>query len=248
MWAYICVSLLLQTASWLAMPQVGDPFYPGEWADTDDVYEEPDNALTDWLLFILGTIAVRIAISGITHIYHSYCSTKRPVGEALKRRLPKVTTIITKDPAACLAAMYASPKSRPASPLAAPIPSQLWNNVLTRPLAYSRRRSASAPAAPVSLSTTSSVTPIISPMASIDPERNNVLTQPFWHQLADLPAPALAASAASSPPLAGPGPIAGGSPPPSGQRNAGFTTSGAPSDPVMAAFYRLYPKTGTKHA
>jgi len=247
MWIYICVSLLPLIAGWLAMPQVGDPFYPGEWADTDDVYEVSDNVFTDWLIFVLGTFAIRLAIAAITHLYNTHSITKYRAGKALKRRLPKVSTIIIKDPAACIAAVYALPESRPASPLATPIRSDLWNNVLTRPLARSRRRSASAPAALAPSSPASSVTPTISPTASISPERNGVITEPFWHQLAGLPTAASAASAASSPPPPAPGPIAGGPPPPD-QRNADFTTPGAPSNPIMAEFYRKYPRTGTKRA
>jgi len=198
MWAYIFLQILLQLASWLAEPQVGDPFYPGEWADTDDAYEDSDNVYMDWLLFVLASIVVRLAIIGIHHIYNANTSTstKLPAGKALKRRIAKVTTIIIKDPAACRAAMV----SRPASPLATPI----------------------------------------------TPERNDVLTEPFWHQLADLPAASSAASAASSPAPATPGPIAGSSPPPPDQRNAEFTPP--TGNAVLAEFYRQYPRTGTKRA
>jgi len=247
MWTYICVSILLQIASWLAMPQVGDPFYPGEWTDTDDIYDEPDNGLTDSVIFVLGTLAIRLTIAAITHLYHAHSITRLRAAKAWKRLIPRVSTIIIKDPAACIAAVYALPESRPASPLATSIPSGLWNNVSTRPLARSRRRSASAPAALAPSSPVSSVTPTISPTASISPERNDVSTEPFWHQLAGLPTAATAASAASSPPPPTPGPIAGGPPPPA-QRNAVFTTPGAPSNPIMAEFYRQYPKTGTRRA
>jgi len=244
LWIYICISLLPQIVSWLAMPQVGDPFYPGEWADTDDVYEESDNVLTDYFIFVLGTFAIRLTIAAITHLYHAHSITRLQAAKAWKRCLSRGSTIIIKDPAACIAAVYALPESRPAPPLATSIPSELWNNVLTRPLARSRRRSASAPAALAPSSPASFVSPTISPTASISPERNEVSTEPFWHQLAGLPT---AASAASSPPPPTPGPIAGGPPPPA-QRNAGFTTPGAPSNPIMAEFYHQYPKTGTKRA
>lgn len=245
MWTYIYISLLVRIASWLAMSQVGDPFYPGEWADTDDVYDEEDSFLTDWIIFVLGTFAIRLAIAAITHLYHVQSTTKLQAGKALKRRLPN---IIIKDRATCLAAMYASPESRPASPLATQIPNEipneLWTNMFTGPLDHSRPRSGSAPVVPALSSPASSVTSIISPTASTSPERNNVSTQPFWQQLAGLPT---AAPAASSPPPPSSGPITGGLLPPD-QRNADSTTPDATSNPIMAEFYRKYPKTGTKRA
>lgn len=42
------------------MPQADIPFYPGEWADTDDGYEEPNNALTGWLLFVLDILSTQM--------------------------------------------------------------------------------------------------------------------------------------------------------------------------------------------
>ncbi len=235
MWTLICVYYLLKIASWLAMPLVGDPFYPGEWADTDDVYNEPDNAFADWIIFILGTVAIRLAIAAIKFLYNAATSPKLPVEKALRRRLPKVTTIIIKDPAACIAAVYALPESCPASPLAVHIPNEVWNNVSTRPLAGSRWRSTSAPAASAPSFPSPPVSPTNSPTASTHSERNDVLPEPFWQQLDGLPTAASAASTAASPPPPAPGPITGGPPPP-----------GAFSNAVMAEFYLKYPKTGTK--
>jgi len=49
-----------------------------------DKHEEPDNAYTDWLLLVLGSIAVHVAFAGIKHIYHAYSSTKLPAGQLSK--------------------------------------------------------------------------------------------------------------------------------------------------------------------
>jgi len=49
-----------------------------------DKNEESDNAFTDWLILVLGSIAIRIAIARLEHIYLADSSTKLQAGKAFE--------------------------------------------------------------------------------------------------------------------------------------------------------------------